>query len=173
MFFLKSKQSINETGGCWAFSAIAAVEGINQIVSGELISLSEQELVDCDTSYNKGCNGGLMDYAFEFIIKNGGIDTEQDYPYTGRDDTCNQLKVSIQQFITLAISLDGTCLVKHKTEFCGMICRPCRKLPRLFLLIATKMFLNMTRKHCRRRLQISLLALPLKLVAWPSSSMNL
>ncbi|XP_058221112.1 cysteine proteinase mucunain-like [Rhododendron vialii] len=76
-------------GSCWAFSTIAAVEGVNQIVTGDLISLSEQELVECDNMYNEGCDGGLMDYAFEFIINNGGIDSEADYPYNARDGKCD------------------------------------------------------------------------------------
>ncbi|WJX89600.1 cathepsin L [Trifolium repens] len=76
-------------GSCWAFSTIATVEAINKIVTGKLVSLSEQELVDCDRAYNEGCNGGLMDYAFEFIIGNGGIDTDQDYPYKGFEGRCD------------------------------------------------------------------------------------
>lgn len=81
------------TGSCWSFSVTGAIEGINAIVTGDLISLSEQELVDCDST-NYGCDGGYMDYAFEWIISNGGIDTEADYPYTGVDGTCNTTKVS-------------------------------------------------------------------------------
>ncbi|KAI7737673.1 hypothetical protein M8C21_027842, partial [Ambrosia artemisiifolia] len=73
--------------GCrWAFSAVAATEGINQLSTGKLISLSEQELVDCDTSgEDQGCNGGLMDEAFKFIIQNKGLTTESNYPYEGID----------------------------------------------------------------------------------------
>jgi len=90
---------MNDAGSCWAFSTVASVEAINNIVTGKLVSLSEQELVDCDTAYNEGCNGGLMDYAFQFIINNGGIDTEEDYPYKGNDGTCDPTKVTRPIFL--------------------------------------------------------------------------
>ncbi|KAL2654754.1 hypothetical protein GLYMA_04G028300v4 [Glycine max] len=80
-------------GACWAFSATGAIEGINKIVTGSLVSLSEQELIDCDTSYNSGCGGGLMDFAYQFVIDNKGIDTEDDYPYQARQRSCSKDKL--------------------------------------------------------------------------------
>lgn len=74
-------------GSCWAFSTTGGLEGQHFKKTGKLVSLSEQNLVDCDTK-NKGCDGGSVAVAYQYIVNNNGIDTEEYYPYVEEERTC-------------------------------------------------------------------------------------
>nr|ACG25394.1 thiol protease SEN102 precursor [Zea mays] len=78
-----------QCGSCWAFATVASIEGVHQIKTGRLVSLSEQEIVDCDRGGNdNGCRGGSPRSAMEWVTRNGGLTTESDYPYVGSQRQC-------------------------------------------------------------------------------------
>jgi len=79
-----------QCGSCWSFSTTGVLEGFNAIKSGKLLSFSEQQIVDCDTT-DMGCNGGNMNTAMEYTASNG-IELESDYPYTAQDGQCQYNK---------------------------------------------------------------------------------
>uniref|UniRef100_A0A672JP85 Pro-cathepsin H n=1 Tax=Salarias fasciatus TaxID=181472 RepID=A0A672JP85_SALFA len=93
-------------GSCWTFSATGCLESVNAIASGKLISLSEQQLIDCARDFNTfGCMGGLPSNAFEYIKYNKGLMTEEDYPYKGHDDKCNFDPASAAAFVEDVVNI--------------------------------------------------------------------
>jgi hypothetical protein len=133
-----------QCGSCWAFSTTGGVEGAVKVATGRLTSVSEQQLVDCaGSSGNQGCNGGLMNDAFNWIVSNKGIGSEASYPYTARDGTCrnvpsvstiggyrsvgqgseSQLLSALQQQpISIAIEADQSSFQMYKS---GIFTGPC------------------------------------------------
>ena len=79
-------------GSCYAFSTTGALEGRYEIASGKLVSLSEQQIVDCsEKEGNQGCNGGFMDFGFEYVHEEG-ICSSDDYAYHGKEESCHEKK---------------------------------------------------------------------------------
>jgi len=118
-----------QCGSCWAFCSVAAMEGAYYLQHNQLLSLSEQQIVDCDTD-DHGCSGGWPTDAMNFVKNHGGMMLESDYSYEGYDDTCrfvaskakmfvksvhtftahneNKIMAALQQYGPLAIAIDAT-----------------------------------------------------------------
>jgi len=95
-----------QCGSCWAFSTTGSLEGLWFRKTGNLVSLSEQQLVDCSGDFgNQGCDGGWMNVSFEYVAKNGGIDTEDSYPYEGVDGQCRYKPTAVGATCTGSIDV--------------------------------------------------------------------
>jgi C1A family cysteine protease len=95
-----------QCGSCWTFSATETIESAN-LIKGKITRntwLAPQEIVDCDTE-GSGCGGGWPSQAMEFIIAQGGQDTESSYPYTGQDGTCASSSGTIGAKISSVVSV--------------------------------------------------------------------
>ncbi|KAM3850863.1 procathepsin L-like [Vipera latastei] len=99
-----------DCGSCWAFSATGALEGMHFKKTEKLVSLSEQNLIDCCKDQDsEGCSGGLQTDAFTYVQKKGGINSEESYPYDGKDDySCRyKAKNSVTKCSTIGVILPG------------------------------------------------------------------
>eukprot|EP01112_Ceratiomyxa_fruticulosa_P004069 TRINITY_DN1440_c0_g4_i1.p1 TRINITY_DN1440_c0_g4~~TRINITY_DN1440_c0_g4_i1.p1 ORF type:complete len:560 (+),score=144.78 TRINITY_DN1440_c0_g4_i1:51-1682(+) len=92
-------------GSCWTFGSTGSLEGMYYLKTGNLISLSEQQLVDCAYLYgSQGCGGGFAASAFQWIIDNGGIATETSYPYLMQNGWCKaskKSKVTVSSYVNV------------------------------------------------------------------------
>ncbi|KAJ8943313.1 hypothetical protein NQ318_004754 [Aromia moschata] len=92
-----------DCGSCWAFAAVGAMESAYYMKNGQLVQFSEQQLIDCTTSYGTvGCDGGFMQGGFEYAHDNG-ISTEDAYPYAAKDQSCQSTTVflTISSFVQI------------------------------------------------------------------------
>lgn len=95
-----------ECGSCWTFSTTGCLESHHAIKTQQLISLSEQQLVDCAGAFNNhGCHGGLPSQAFEYIRYAGGLESEKDYPYRGHDELCRFNKSLVAATVSSQVNI--------------------------------------------------------------------
>ncbi|KAK7880623.1 hypothetical protein WMY93_032733 [Mugilogobius chulae] len=110
-------------GSCWAFSVVGAMEGHLFKETGNLVSLSPQQLVDCSTE-NMGCNGGWMHKAFKYVIDKG-LESEADYPYTAQlveEGSEEALKQAVATIGPIAVGIHADTLLDYssgKKDFYG------------------------------------------------------
>ncbi|KAI9185247.1 hypothetical protein LWI28_005601 [Acer negundo] len=137
-------------GSCWAFSAIASLEGANFLSNHSLLSLSEQQLMDCshectpdEEVCNSGCDGGHYTLAYDYLKKAGGVELEKDYPFTETTGSCqfdktkiaaslqdykiieediDQYKANLVQYGPIAVGIDGDSMQSYMN---GISCPPC------------------------------------------------
>ncbi|GLI71137.1 hypothetical protein VaNZ11_016236 [Volvox africanus] len=77
-------------GSCWAFSAAGAMQGAWFKATGQSLSFSEQQLVDCAWDYgNDGCAGGFVEPTIQYVVDAGGVTQESEYPYLAQNSFCN------------------------------------------------------------------------------------
>nr|CAH04631.1 cathepsin H [Suberites domuncula] len=95
-----------QCGSCWTFSTTGCLESHHFLKTGQLVSLSEQQLVDCAQAFNNnGCNGGLPSQAFEYIHYNGGLDSEESYPYRAHDEKCHFVPSEVSATVSNVVNI--------------------------------------------------------------------
>ncbi|UJR07000.1 hypothetical protein I4U23_011289 [Adineta vaga] len=113
-----------QCGSSWAFSAVGSIEGLYAIKTGERISFSEQQLVDCSTKYgNMGCQGGLMNQSFQYLKDAGGIQSDKTYPYNAKENTCtfNTSNVIVKVCGYVELPSGNETALQQATAFIGPI----------------------------------------------------
>ncbi len=105
-----------QCGSCWSFSATGAMEGAWSIAQNELVSLSEQQLLDCSKQYiNFGCNGGDMDHAFQYAI-DYGMCSEENIPYEAQSSSCSSLENNCTKVAQFSYCMDVTSMREDELQ---------------------------------------------------------